>query len=106
MCTTLFSGCRSFSWQQLSLSCSLAHSSSSENGIPRPKTVPTSRGNGLVDKEKDNSWGISSRRSLLITGISVASSSVLGFPGEGVAVVKQGLLAGRIPGLSEPDEQG
>ncbi|TYI92716.1 hypothetical protein E1A91_D02G090000v1 [Gossypium mustelinum] len=106
MGTTLFSGYRSFSWLQLSLSCSFAHSSSSENGISRPKAVPTSRGNGLVDKEKDNSLGISSRRSLLITGISVASSSVLGFPGEGMAVVKQGLLAGRIPGLSEPDEQG
>ncbi|MBA0738118.1 hypothetical protein Gogos_011526 [Gossypium gossypioides] len=106
MGTTLFSGCRSFSWQQLSLSCTFAHSSSSENGISRPKAVPTSRGNGLVDKEKDNSLGISTRRSLLITGISVASSSVLGFPGEGMAVVKQGLLAGRIPGLSEPDEQG
>ena len=28
------------------------------------------------------------------------------FRGEGLAVVKQGLLAGRIPGLSKPDEQG
>lgn len=39
----------------------------------------------------------------MATGIALISS---GFAGEGLAVVKQGLLAGRIPGLSEPDEQG
>ncbi|KAK8572248.1 hypothetical protein V6N13_047860 [Hibiscus sabdariffa] len=109
MGTTLFSGCSSFSWkcyqQQLSPSCSFLHSSP-ENGISRPKSVTSSTGNGLADKEKDDSWGILSRRSLLISGISLSSSSVFGFPGEGLAVVKQGLLAGRIPGLSEPDEQG
>lgn len=44
---------------------------------------------------------------LLVSGVSlISSSAVLGFPEEGLAVVKQGLLAGRIPGLSEPDEQG
>ncbi|KAM0862075.1 hypothetical protein ACQ4PT_045475 [Festuca glaucescens] len=32
--------------------------------------------------------------------------SVLGFAGDGLAVVGQGLLAGRIPGLSDPDENG
>ncbi|XP_019415949.1 PREDICTED: psbP domain-containing protein 4, chloroplastic [Lupinus angustifolius] len=41
------------------------------------------------------------RRALLASGVSL-----LGFQGESLAVVKQGLLAGRIPGLSEPDEQG
>ncbi|KAE9608922.1 hypothetical protein Lal_00020488 [Lupinus albus] len=41
------------------------------------------------------------RRTLLASGVSL-----LGFQGESLAVVKQGLLAGRIPGLSEPDEQG
>lgn len=46
--------------------------------------------------------------SLLVTRRTVLASgvSLLGFPGESLAVVKQGLLAGRIPGLSEPDEQG
>lgn len=43
---------------------------------------------------------------MLVSGASLISSSILGFPGDGFAVVKQGLLAGRIPGLSEPDEQG
>ncbi|KAI7740143.1 hypothetical protein M8C21_018271 [Ambrosia artemisiifolia] len=32
--------------------------------------------------------------------------SIPGVPKDGLAVVKQGLLAGRIPGLSEPNEQG
>ena len=32
--------------------------------------------------------------------------SALGFAGEGLAVVGQGLLAGRIPGLSDPHETG
>ncbi|KAK7856497.1 psbp domain-containing protein 4 [Quercus suber] len=46
------------------------------------------------------------RRSVLVSGVSLISSAGLGSPREGLAVVKQGLLAGRIPGLSEPDEQG
>lgn len=50
--------------------------------------------------------GYVKRRSVLLSGASLISSTILGFPGDGLAVVKQGLLAGRIPGLSEPDEQG
>ncbi|GJU22516.1 PsbP domain-containing protein 4, chloroplastic isoform X1 [Tanacetum coccineum] len=46
------------------------------------------------------------RRTALVSGVSLVSSTMLGFPKEGLAVVKQGLLAGRIPGLSEPNEQG
>lgn len=46
------------------------------------------------------------RRSALVSGISLGSGLMLGFPREGLAVVKQGLLAGRIPGLSDPDENG
>ncbi|EOY16594.1 Mog1/PsbP/DUF1795-like photosystem II reaction center PsbP family protein [Theobroma cacao] len=109
MGTTLFTGCSSFSWkchQQVAPSCSLAQSSP-DNGVSSVKAVPGSRGIALADKEKEESWEIlSRRRSILVSGISLASSSVLGFPGEGLAVVKQGLLAGRIPGLSEPDDQG
>lgn len=44
------------------------------------------------------------RRCALVSGLSLASGMVLGFPREGLAV-KQGLLAGRIPGLSDPDEK-
>ncbi|KAJ4751772.1 Photosystem II reaction center PsbP family protein [Rhynchospora pubera] len=46
------------------------------------------------------------RRNALISGFLMASSlSLLGCTGEALAV-KQGLLAGRIPGLSDPDERG
>lgn len=47
-----------------------------------------------------------SRRSVLASGFSLVSSTALVFPGDGLAVVKQGLLAGRVPGLSEPDDEG
>lgn len=53
-------------------------------------------------EESKKKSGMVNRRSAMISGASM----VLGFPGEGLAVVKQGLLAGRVPGLSEPDEQG
>lgn len=46
------------------------------------------------------------RRSAMVSGFSLVTSATVGFPGECSAVVKQGLLAGRVPGLSEPDEQG
>lgn len=41
-----------------------------------------------------------------MSGVSLLSSAALGLQRECLAAVKQGLLAGRIPGLSEPDEQG
>jgi len=43
------------------------------------------------------------RRRALVS--AVCGTSVLGFAGYGLAAT-QGLLAGRIPGLSEPDENG
>lgn len=82
----------------------LAHSSQ-ESGTSRSKTTAESRESSFVDRENEKSSGFL-KRSVLVSGISLISTSVLGFPGEGFAVVKQGLLAGRIPGLSEPDEQG
>lgn len=88
MGTTLFSSC-SFP----------AQISSVENGISRVKAVACSTGSDSVD-------GVMKRRSVLVSGASLISSAVLGFPADGLAVVKQGLLAGRVPGLSEPDEQG
>ncbi|XP_057773806.1 psbP domain-containing protein 4, chloroplastic isoform X2 [Salvia miltiorrhiza] len=50
---------------------------------------------------------VTNRRAVIASGVAVISSAAaFGFAGDGLAVVKQGLLAGRIPGLSEPDEQG
>lgn len=47
------------------------------------------------------------RRSLVLSGIPLVSSLIgLEFPPKVAAVVKQSLLAGRVPGLSEPDEEG
>ncbi|KAH0976691.1 hypothetical protein GBA52_026410 [Prunus armeniaca] len=94
----------SFCWTyqpQAVPSQSLVVQSSLEHGTCRTKAE-----NGLVDEEAENFSGILKRRSVLSAGVSLFSSAVLGFPREGLAVVKQGLLAGRIPGLSEPDEQG
>lgn len=88
MGTTLFTSC--------SFSCSWRYYPQTERRLSRFKSsVACSRGSEL-----------SKRRSVLVSGASLISSSILGFPGDGFAVVKQGLLAGRIPGLSEPDEQG
>jgi len=57
---------------------------------------------GSINEERDKcSSLLVNRRAVLASGVSL-----LGFPGVSLAVVKQGLLAGRIPGLSEPDEQG
>ncbi|KAF3445567.1 hypothetical protein FNV43_RR10743 [Rhamnella rubrinervis] len=105
---TLFTSC-SFYWkyhQQTVPSHNLAVQSSLESGISRTKVAADSRGNGLVDGEAEKFSGFLKRRSVLASGISLFSSAVLGFPSESLAVVKQGLLAGRIPGLSEPNEEG
>uniref|UniRef100_A0A5B7CEP7 PsbP C-terminal domain-containing protein n=1 Tax=Davidia involucrata TaxID=16924 RepID=A0A5B7CEP7_DAVIN len=77
----------------------VAHSSL-EKGFSR------TRENGCVDEENERSSGFLKRREAIVSGAGLISSAVLGFPREGLAVVKQGLLAGRIPGLSEPDDQG
>ncbi|KAG0499785.1 hypothetical protein HPP92_004476 [Vanilla planifolia] len=45
------------------------------------------------------------RRTSFFSGLCLVCGVGLGFPGYGLAV-KQGLLAGRIPGLSEADEGG
>lgn len=83
----------------------LAHSSQ-ETGISRVKATAEPRESGFLEGEIDKSSVFFKRRSVLVSGISIVSSAVLEYPGEGLAVVKQGLLAGRIPGLSEPDEEG
>ncbi|KAL9245106.1 hypothetical protein vseg_018794 [Gypsophila vaccaria] len=53
--------------------------------------------------------GLLKRRSVVLqAGVVpvVSTLTAVGFPVKGLAVVKQGLLAGRVPGLSEADEQG
>lgn len=90
-----------------SLKCNqnIAQSHSSGKGLSRTKSCAAANSE-LAQKESDQNVGLLKRRLALVSGVSVVSSAVLSFPKEGLAVVKQGLLAGRIPGLSEPDEQG
>ncbi|KAK4788067.1 hypothetical protein SAY86_019386 [Trapa natans] len=101
-----------------STSCSLSWRSPPLPRIPAPPssytlvkaavTTTAARvdiGPGPGDDERP-CW-VSTRRSALAASGVLLSSVVLGvLSGEAEAVVKQGLLAGRIPGLSEPDEQG
>ncbi|XP_021760948.1 psbP domain-containing protein 4, chloroplastic-like isoform X1 [Chenopodium quinoa] len=64
--------------------------------------------NDRADQERLSS-GVLKRRSLVLqSGVAplVTSLTALGFPAPGSAVVKQGPLAGRVPGLSEPNEEG
>lgn len=61
------------------------------------------------DCDERLSSGLLKRRSVVLqSGLIplVSSLTAIGFPGPSFAVVKQGPLAGRVPGLSEPDEQG
>ncbi|KFK42110.1 hypothetical protein AALP_AA2G212300 [Arabis alpina] len=69
----------------------------SDSEIPRLKSCP----GGSKEEWYAN---VLSRRSVMATGFSLVSSTAIG--GEALAVVKQGLLAGRVPGLSEPDDEG
>ncbi|KAA8546510.1 hypothetical protein F0562_002751 [Nyssa sinensis] len=108
MGTTMFTSC-CFSWktnQQIVPSHFVIAHSSLEKGFSRTKAIAGSRENGCVDEENERFSGFLKRREAIVSGVGLISSAVLGFPREGLAVVKQGLLAGRVPGLSEPDEQG
>ncbi|XP_059280155.1 psbP domain-containing protein 4, chloroplastic [Lycium ferocissimum] len=76
-----------------------------EKGCSRIKVAACSKEDAPVNQDSENSAGSLNRRLAIVSGASLISSVLL-FPGEGSAVVKQGLLAGRVPGLSEPDEEG
>ncbi|KAJ9146185.1 hypothetical protein P3X46_028486 [Hevea brasiliensis] len=110
MGTTLFTSC-SFPWSwrfhhQLVPCSHLLAYSSQESGISRAKATAEPRESGYLRGENEKSSGFLKRRSVLVSGISMLPSAVFGYQGEGLAAVKQGLLAGRIPGLSQPDEEG
>ncbi|KAK6131070.1 hypothetical protein DH2020_035188 [Rehmannia glutinosa] len=81
---------------------------SSQNVIAQEKGQSRIRAaeNLCATVKTDKFSGLINRRAAIASGVALVSSTVFGFPREGLAVVKQGLLAGRVPGLSEPDEQG
>ena len=80
---------------------------SSRIGSPRPPRVQAWKCAAIgPDEQVFQSSGDSfSRRAALFSSLSLISSANLAFPGEGLAI-NRGLLAGRIPGLSDPDESG
>ncbi|KAF6170480.1 hypothetical protein GIB67_038947 [Kingdonia uniflora] len=116
MGTTLFTS----SW--LSFRCNHQHSnqffkpdhvcviqsSLKQDGLPRTKAIASDSSFVTEEEDSETSCGVLKRRQAMISGLSLVSSSavLLGLEGYGLAAIKQGLLAGRIPGLSEPDEQG
>lgn len=55
------------------------------------------------EEEERQGVALVGRRHALASAAAACGVSVFGFAGDGLAV-KQGLLAGRIPGLSDPDE--
>lgn len=73
----------------------------------RTRTAAISTENLNTSVNNEELPGVINRRRAVASGIALVSSAAgFGFAGDGLAVVKQGLLAGRVPGLSEPDEQG
>ncbi|KAL5703759.1 PsbP domain-containing protein 4 [Ranunculus cassubicifolius] len=57
-------------------------------------------------KNIEKSCVVLKRRAALVSGVTLLTATTLGFPRDGLAALNQGPLAGRIPGLSDPDEQG
>ncbi|KAJ7959234.1 PsbP family [Quillaja saponaria] len=110
MGTAFFTNC-TFSWrkqQQMMIPSPQFFSQTSlEYGILRTKAALGSTESGSIEEESEKySSSLVNRRTILASGVSLASPAVLGLSGQSLAVVKQGLLAGRVPGLSEPNEQG
>uniref|UniRef100_A0A1D1XTZ1 PsbP domain-containing protein 4, chloroplastic n=1 Tax=Anthurium amnicola TaxID=1678845 RepID=A0A1D1XTZ1_9ARAE len=92
--STLFSGC-----------CFVLSDSSHRPQAHVRRAIAGKSGGGSVDEGSEMCGELLRRRTAVVYGVSLASWVALGFPGEGLAV-KQGLLAGRIPGMSEPDGTG
>lgn len=112
MGTTVYSSCL-FPWKNkqkiVTPHSVVANSSSLEKRGSRTKIGDVgSREKEVFEEENEGfNCGVLKRRTAIVKGVSLISSGVvLGVAEKGLAVVKQGLLAGRIPGLSEPDEQG
>ncbi|KAK1384383.1 hypothetical protein POM88_022118 [Heracleum sosnowskyi] len=101
-------GTMMFSGTCFSLKCNqnIALSRSAGNGLSRTKARAAANSELLHEESDQQHVGLLKRRLALVSGVSLLSSAILSFPKHGLAVVKQGLLAGRIPGLSEPDVQG
>ncbi|PIA47698.1 hypothetical protein AQUCO_01400357v1 [Aquilegia coerulea] len=115
MCTTIFTNYLSslkydhkssqfqHPHQIIRFHCTCVQASEEKKGCSRTKT---NQENKVFDVDNAAVFGVLKRRTAIVSGASLVTTTLLGFPRDGLAVLKQGLLAGRIPGLSEPDEQG
>ncbi|KQJ91945.1 psbP domain-containing protein 4, chloroplastic [Brachypodium distachyon] len=101
------------------MSSALLSFPSSSSSLFLTKQIPAAKGRAAAavrcssgptlsgtHEEESERVALVGRRHALASTAAACGVSVLGFAGDGLAVVKQGLLAGRIPGLSEPDENG
>lgn len=91
--------------QQIVTSKHSVANSASEKGCSMVKAGAGSTETETVNEESERLLQAVTRRSAMVSAMSLVTTA-FGFPETGLAVVKQGLLAGRVPGLSEPDEQG
>ncbi|KAK6939984.1 PsbP, C-terminal [Dillenia turbinata] len=107
-----FPRCCCFSWRNQQLidnhrrHC-LVHSPVDKRQVPAIKAAAGSTENDDAVEESEKITRFLNRRAAIASsGFCLISSGILGFPTDGLAEIKQGPLPGRIPGLSEPDDQG
>uniref|UniRef100_A0A7N0V4V5 PsbP C-terminal domain-containing protein n=1 Tax=Kalanchoe fedtschenkoi TaxID=63787 RepID=A0A7N0V4V5_KALFE len=110
-CYTSFKNCcrAEYHLPALPFKSTLAWTQASNLSSIKPMMCSRGGGNSTVAEDDDMppaQWSIGRRSVLAFGSCLLSSAAVSSFPGGGFAVVKQGLLAGRIPGLSEPDAQG
>uniref|UniRef100_A0A7C9D569 PsbP C-terminal domain-containing protein n=1 Tax=Opuntia streptacantha TaxID=393608 RepID=A0A7C9D569_OPUST len=105
MASTICSSSSCFAWKTSRQKCLLTNCQKSLCVHSSLGSAETS----IDDSAEKLDSGLLKRRSLILqSGVVPLLSSLAAFefPAPGLAVVKQGLLAGRVPGLSEPDEEG
>lgn len=77
--------------------------------VVRCGSGPNLSGSHEEEEQREGVMALVGRRNALASAAAAAAAcgvSVLGFAGDGLAAAKQGPLAGRIPGLSGPDQNG
>ena len=105
MASTIYISSSSFAWKTNRQKSLLTNCQKSLCVRPSLDSAETS----IDDSTEKLDSGLLKRRSLILqSGVVPLLSSLAAFefPAPVLAVVKQGLLAGRVPGLSEPDQEG
>ncbi|KAH9604953.1 hypothetical protein KSS87_009067 [Heliosperma pusillum] len=106
MASTICSSSSWFSWKNRRQQGLYNHNQNTQSFIVHASLSSESETSSFEgDVSEKFASGLVKRRTVVVLPL-VSTMTVLGFPGQGLGVVKQGLLAGRVPGLSEPDQQG